>query len=151
MKRKLLAGFMAVCLILTLLPATALAADDDGLPTASEKNFFANGTSIIISESAPEKGEAEALSGLTTGTSAYISWDDNGTTKYVGVPADVVVWGGGDGSQEAVTVSDTSITMTGGTVYRILGGNFGTAGKGAAAARQAAGDTPTSRLNTRHK
>ena len=33
----------------------------------------------------------------------------------------------------------------------LLGGNFGTAGKGAAAARQAAGDTPTSRLNTRHK
>ncbi len=28
MKRKLLAGFMAVCLILTLLPATALAADE---------------------------------------------------------------------------------------------------------------------------
>ncbi len=116
---------MAVCLILTLLPATALAADDDGLPTASGKNFYANGTPITISDSVPENGEAETLSGLTTGTSAYISWDENGTTKYVGVPADVVVWGGGDGSQEAVTVSDTSITMTGGTVYRILGGNFG--------------------------
>ena len=116
---------MAVCLILTLLPATALAADDDGLPTASEKNFFANGTPITISESAPANGAKTTLSGLTTGTSAYISWDDNGTTKYVGVPADVVVWGGGDGSQEAVTVSDTSITMTGGKVYSILGGNFG--------------------------
>ena len=41
MKRKLLAGFMAVCLILTLLPATALAADtytewttEDNLPTS---------------------------------------------------------------------------------------------------------------------
>ena len=33
MKRKLLAGFMAVCLILTLLPATALAADEDTQPT----------------------------------------------------------------------------------------------------------------------
>ena len=36
-------------------------------------------------------------------------------------------------------------------ISELLGGNFGTAGKGAAAARQAAGDTPTSRLNTRHK
>lgn len=33
MKRKLLAGFMAVCLILTLLPATALAGDEDTQPT----------------------------------------------------------------------------------------------------------------------
>lgn len=125
MKRKLLAGFMAVCLILTLLPATALAADDDGLPTASGVNFFANGTPITISADEPEDGEKTTLSGLTIGTSAYISWDEGGTTKYVGVPANVVVWGGGDGSQEAVTVSDTSITMTGGTVYSILGGNFG--------------------------
>ena len=116
---------MAVCLILTLLPATALAADDDGLPTASGVNFFANGTPITISADEPEDGEKTTLSGLTIGTSAYISWDEGGTTKYVGVPANVVVWGGGDGSQEAVTVSDTSITMTGGTVYSILGGNFG--------------------------
>ena len=117
---------MAVCLILTLLPATALAADDDGLPTASGVNFFANGTPITISADKPEDGTEVKFDGFTaSGKDAYISWDEDDTTKYVGVPANVVVWGGGDGSQEAVTVSDTSITMTGGTVYSILGGNFG--------------------------
>lgn len=40
MKRKLLAGFMAVCLILTLLPATALADDETTSPfTVGEKTF----------------------------------------------------------------------------------------------------------------
>lgn len=119
---------MAVCLILTLLPATALAADDDGLPTASEKNFFANGTPITISESAPEDGtEVKFDEFRASGQDAYISWDEDGTTKYVGVSRSlsVSVYGGGDGSAEPVTVSSTSITMTGGEVWNVYGGNLG--------------------------
>ncbi|HIZ94527.1 MAG TPA: hypothetical protein H9963_08635, partial [Candidatus Flavonifractor avicola] len=88
MKRKMLSMLMALAMILSLLPVTALAAEPtpaDGLPTASGTNFFANGTPITITASVPEGGKETTISGLTTGTSAYISWNDNGTTKYVGV------------------------------------------------------------------
>lgn len=134
---------MAVCLILTLLPATALAADDDGLPTASEKNFFANGTPITISESAPEDGtEVEFDEFTASGQDAYISWDEDGTTKYVGVSRSlgVSVYGGGDGSAEPVTVSSTSITMTGGKVWNVYGGNLGMKDKNAENCSTVTGD-----------
>ncbi len=60
-----------------------------------------------------------------TDSSAYISWNDNGTTKYVGVSDDVSIYGGGDGREKAVTLPSTSITMTGGTVWNLFGGNYG--------------------------
>ena len=143
MKRKLLAGFMAVCLILTLLPATALAADDDGLPTASGVNFFANGTPITISADKPEDGKEVKFDEFTAfGQDAYISWDEDGTTKYVGVSRSlgVSVYGGGDGSAEPVTVSSTSITMTGGKVWNVYGGNLGMKDKNAGNCSTVTGD-----------
>ena len=119
---------MALAMILSLLPVTALAAEPtpaDGLPTASGTNFFANGTPITITASVPEGGKETTISGLTTGTSAYISWNDNGTTKYVGVSSSTSVYGGADGRTEAVSVESTSITMTGGTLWNLFGGNYG--------------------------
>lgn len=134
---------MAVCLILTLLPATALAAGDDGAPTASGVNFFANGTPITISADAPEDGTKVTFDEFTaSGQDAYISWDEDGTTKYVGVSRSlgVSVYGGGDGSAEPVTVSSTSITMTGGKVWNVYGGNLGMQDKNAVNCSTVTGD-----------
>ena len=134
MKKRMLSIVMALAMILSLLPATALAAEPtsaDGTPTASGTCFFANGTPITITAAAPENGTAATFDDFTaTGESAYISWDDNGTTKYIGVDAAkyVNVFGGADGRTEAVSVASTSITMTGGTIWRLFGGNYGEEG-----------------------
>ena len=129
MKKKILAVFLSLCMAMSLLPVTALAADETGEispPTASGNNFFANGTPITITEKIPDGGVQATVEGFAaTGTSAYISWDDDGTTQYVGVSNAVSVWGGADGSSRPVSVASTSITMTGGTVKNILGGNLG--------------------------
>lgn len=120
-----LTGLLIILAILLLLPATALAATPaDGTPTGEGSYFFANGTPINITATAPE-GEEATISGLTTGTSAYISWEDNGTTKYIGVSEDAWVFGGADGSGGAVSVESTAITMTGGIIDRLYGGNMG--------------------------
>ena len=116
---------LSMTMLLSLLPVTALA-DDDGQPTASGTNFFANGTAISITANRPEGAEAATFEDFeANGTAAYISWQNGTTTKCVGVDEDVTVWGGADGSSSAVTVSSTRITMTGGTVKNILGGNLG--------------------------
>ena len=150
MKRRFLSTLMALCLALSLLPTAAFAAEGDEAPveempvevqpmeeplveepagpTASDTNFFANGTRITITDSAPEGATEASLDGsfTATGDDAFISWDDHhGAKKYVGVSENVTVWGGGDGSGTAVSFPSTSITMTGGTVKKILGGNFG--------------------------
>ena len=129
MKKKILAVFLSLCMAMSLLPVTALAAEGEGTissPKASGDNFFANGTPITISKTAPDGTDvtSEYKTEFTaTGTSAYISWDDDGMTQYVGVSNAVSVWGGADGSSRPVSVASTSITMTGGTVKNILGGN----------------------------
>ena len=98
---------LIVLAILLLLPATALAATPaDSTPTGQERYFFANGTPINITATAPS-GEEATISGLTTGT-AYISWVEEGTIKYVGVPATAIVFGGADGSSGAVSVESAS-------------------------------------------
>lgn len=129
MKKKILAVFLSLCMAMSLLPVTALAADETGEispPTASGNNFFANGTPITITEKIPDGGVQATVEGFAaTGTSAYISWDDDGTTKYVGVSDDVSIYGGGDGRAKSVTLPSTSITMTGGTVWNLFGGNYG--------------------------
>ena len=133
MKKKILAVFLSLCMAMSLLPVTALAAEGEGKispPTASGNNFFANGTRITITADEPEGG-ADVTSQYTdftatdTDSSAYISWNDNGTTKYVGVSDHVSIYGGGDGREKAVTLPSTSITMTGGTVWNLFGGNYG--------------------------
>ena len=135
MKRKFFAAFLSLCMAMSLVPMTALAAPEDTgttlAPTASGTNFFANGTPITITATEPEGGtKAEFDTGFTaTGNSAYISWDDNGTTKYVGVSESVSIYGGGDGRTTPVTLPSTSITMTGGKVRDVYGGNRGALNK----------------------
>ena len=122
---------LSMTMLLSLLPVTALA-NNDGLPTASGTNFFANGTAITITADAPLDATEATLDGFTAkGTSAYISWDDSGTKKYIGVDAAkyVNVFGGADGRTEAVSVESTSITMTGGTLWNLFGGNYGEEGR----------------------
>ena len=134
MKKKILAVFLSLCMAMSLLPVTALAAEGEGKispPTASDTNFFANGTPITISAAAPENGiDAEddgAFEAFTaTGSDAFISWREGSATKYVGVSGSTAsIFGGSDGWESAVSVPSTSITMTGGTVKNILGGNLG--------------------------
>ena len=150
MKRRFLSTLMALCLALSLLPTAAFAAEGDEAPvevqpmeeplveetagpTASGNYFFANGTPITITATPPRSGEKVEKVSFTgfsaTGESAYISWDDNGTTKYVGVnDTSAYVFGGSDGRKEAVTVPSTRIDMIGGTIYRLFGGNYGEEG-----------------------
>ena len=126
MKRRFLSTLMALVLALSLIPTAALAAEREAsAPTASDTNFFANGTPITITDSAPD-GTLETFEGFTAnGDSAYISWNEDGTTKYVGVAQSVSIYGGGDGRTMPVTFSSTSITMTGGKVRDVYGGNRG--------------------------
>lgn len=124
--------FLAVCLALCLamaLFAVPVFAEGAADPTGSGDTFFANGTSIFITATAPQDGERTTIDGLTEGTGAYISWVSGGVTKYVGVSAQATVYGGSDGRQAAVSVPSTSITMTGGTVHNLIGGNLGAKAK----------------------
>ena len=130
MKRKFFAAFLSLCMVISLVPMTALAAEDTGTtsaPTASGNNFFANGTPIMITADVPADSESATFNDFSaTGKDAYISWTENGATKYVGVSGKTAyIFGGSDGRESAVSVADTSITMTGGTVKNILGGNLG--------------------------
>ena len=132
MKKKILAVFLSLCMAMSLLPVTALAAEDTGTifePTASGNAFFANGTPITISADVPEGATEVTFAGLNNNgeATAYISWTDNsGKLVYLKATAELVyVFGGGNGSSNPVTIASTSITMTGGTVKNILGGNLG--------------------------
>ena len=92
--KRLVALFLVACLLAAPPPATALA-DDAKLPTGSSDWFFANGTPVTISESAPQGGEEAYFSGFTIkGTSAYLSWEEGGRTKYIGVSSGTCIAGG---------------------------------------------------------
>ena len=121
--------FLAVCIALCLamaLFAVPVFAEGAAEPKGSGDTFFANGTPITIQASAPSEGTPVTLSDFTEGgTAAFIVWEDSDQTKYVGVSADANVYGGSDGRQAAVSVPSTSITMTGGTVRCLVGGNLG--------------------------
>lgn len=120
--------FLAVCIALCLamaLFAVPVFAEGAAEPTGSGDTFFANGTPITITAAAPQGGQETTLGDLNEGEDAYISWESGGVTKYVGVSADANVYGGKDGRREAVSVPNTSITMTGGTVRCLIGGNLG--------------------------
>ncbi len=124
--------FLAVCLALCLamaLFAVPVFAEGAADPTGSGDTFFANGTPITITATAPPGGQVTAIDGLNAGEGAYISWVSGGVTKYVGVSAQATVYGGSDGRQAAVSVPSTSITMTGGTVHNLIGGNLGAKAK----------------------
>lgn len=120
--------FLAVCIALCLamaLFAVPVFAEGATEPTGSGDTFFANGTPITITAAAPPGGQVTDIDGLTEGTGAYISWEWGGVTKYVGVSAQATVYGGSDGKLAAVSVPSTSITMTGGMVRNLIGGNLG--------------------------
>lgn len=124
--------FLAVCIALCLamaLFAVPVFAEGAAEPTGSGDTFFANGTPITITATAPQGGQETTIDGLTEGEGAYISWVSGGVTKYVGVSAKATVYGGSDGRQAAVSVPSTSITMTGGTVHNLIGGNLGAKAK----------------------
>ena len=126
--KRFLAVCIALCLAMALfaVPVFAEGADE---PTGSSDTFFANGTPITITAAAPPGGQVTAIDGLNAGEGAYISWVSGGVTKYVGVSAQATVYGGSDGRQAAVSVPSTSITMTGGTVHNLIGGNLGAKAK----------------------
>ncbi len=153
MTRKFFAAFLSLCMVMSLVPMTALAAEDTGTtsaPTASGNNFFANGTPIMITEDVPAGGQLATFDNFSaTGEDAYISWTEGGVTKYVGVDGKkenegdksyVSIYGGSDGSSNPVSVARTSITMTGGTVWNVFGGNLGKQSKDAESCSEVTGD-----------
>lgn len=139
MKKKALAILLALSMVLTLLPTIGWATGEtvipaDGAPTATGVNFFANGTPITIQAAAPAGGTSVTFAGFTavpasgTAPDAYIVWMQASATNYIGVTNDVVVFGGAQATSGPVSVNSASITMTGGTVYRVQGGNLGLKG-----------------------
>lgn len=126
--KRFLAVYLALCLAMALF-AVPVFAEGAADPTGSGDTFFANGTPITITAAAPPGGQVTAIDGLNAGEGAYISWVSGGVTKYVGVSAQATVYGGSDGRQAAVSVPSTSITMTGGTVHNLIGGNLGAKAK----------------------
>ena len=131
MKKSILAILLALVMVASLLPFGALADEDTIVaapttPTASGNLFFANGVPIKITASEPSDGTEATFSEFSaTGETAYISWTVNGATSYVGVSENTQVFGGANGRTKAVTVASTSITMTGGRIHSIYGGNYG--------------------------
>lgn len=124
--------FLAVCIALCLamaLFAVPVFAEGAAEPTGSGDTFFANGTPIKITAAAPQGGQETTIDGLNEGEGAYISWVSGGVTKYVGVSTKATVYGGSDGRTAPVSVPSTSITMTGGTVHNLIGGNLGAKAK----------------------
>ena len=136
MKRKFFAAFLSLCMVMSLVPMAALAAEDTGTisePTASGNAFFANGTPITISADVPADATAVTFEGLNNNgeATAYISWtDDSGKLVYLEATAGLVyVFGGGNGSSSPVSIASTNITMTGGKIRYLYGGNYGSNGK----------------------
>ena len=130
MKRKILVTLLAFCLIASLCVVGAAASNAPAAsePTAGGNVFFANGTSITITEEKPESAELVKfdLEGEASGNDAYISWyNDDGERFYASVGEGIFVFGGADGHITPVTVPSTSITMTGGKIYNLFGGNYG--------------------------
>ena len=123
-------------MVMSLVPMAALAAEDTGTisePTASGNAFFANGTPITISADVPADATAVTFEGLNNNgeATAYISWtDDSGKLVYLEATAGLVyVFGGGNGSSSPVSIASTNITMTGGKIRYLYGGNYGSNGK----------------------
>ena len=129
--KKYLTMLLVCVLVLCAVPvAVAAEAEVPDTPTGDGDLFFANGIPITISAQAPADGTEATIAGLSTGTSAYISWEENGATRYVGVGSMASVYGGADGRNGAVTVPSTNITMTGGRICDLYGGNRGDDGSG---------------------
>ena len=135
-KKKILAVFLSLCMAMSLLPVTALAAEEAGTisePTAGGNAFFANGTPITISAEAPADAKQVTFSNLNTDgeVTTYISWTNaDGQLVYLAATQGLqFVFGGGNGAENPVSIASTSITMTGGKIRYLYGGNYGYDGK----------------------
>ena len=115
-KRKLLsillAASVAVCSISAVASAEGTGADNIDPAAAPEykeatNEFFANGTPITINAATSE------------GKTATITWD-GGSQE---IDENDTVYGGSDTTASNIHLASTSITMNGGTVYNITGGN----------------------------
>ena len=144
MKRKILVTLLAFCLIASLCVVGAAASNAPAVlaPTASGNNFFANGTPITITGKMPEGAIQAEVSGLTaSGDDAYISWYNNERELVcASVGAGISVYGGSDGRATPATVTSTSITMTGGKIYNLFGGNCGAEAQTAETMSKVTGD-----------
>lgn len=146
MKRKILVTLLAFCLIASLCVVGAAASNAPTVlaPTASGNAFFANGTPITITEERPEGASLVTFKGLNdeaSGDDAYISWyNDDGERFYASVGDGIFVFGGANGSTSPVTVPSTSITMTGGKIKNLYGGNYGAKDKAAETMSKVTGD-----------
>lgn len=154
-RKRVLSALLAAVLALGLMPSFAFAGEgdghtlSDGFPTARGTCFFANGTPITITEEQPANGTEVKFNGFAAkGKDAYISWDKNGTTEYAKVGSNTSVYGGADGSSNSVSVSSTSVTMTGGTVWNVFGGNLGKRAKDAESCSEVIGDVVMSFSDT---
>lgn len=149
MKRKILVTLLAFCLIASLCVVGAAASNAPAVlaPTASGNVFFANGTPITITEEMPESASLVKfdLEGEASGDDAYISWrNDEGKLFYASVGEGIFVFGGANGHITPVTVPSTSITMTGGKIKNLFGGNYGAEGKTAGTMSSVTGDVKIS-------
>lgn len=114
-------------------------------PTAKGSEFYANGTPIKITAKAPEDGKPARFDEFNAGgDSAFISWEQDGSTMYVGVGESVFVFGGSDGSDSPASVESTQIDMTGGKIARIYGGNRGSQTNGVESCSKVIGDVVVS-------
>lgn len=125
--KKLVAITFSLLLALSVLvisPAKVYATDASS-PMGRSTVVYGNGTELTITSTAPASATEVTTSDTNfttftaTGTSAYISWVESGTTKYIGVSADVSVYGGGIYDADYAT---TKITMNSGTIKEIYGG-----------------------------
>ncbi len=123
MKQRILTILLSLCMLLSLLPAAAGAMETPKV-TVDGNHLFANGNAITLMQ-----GDDE------TKTLVYLDSDLENPIALTGPTGDttngydltrVNIFGGSDGRRKAVTINgNTSITMEGGTVYRIAGGGRG--------------------------
>ncbi|MEG2152990.1 MAG: hypothetical protein RRZ71_07005 [Clostridia bacterium] len=130
MKSKLLAFSLALIMIFALIPATAFAA---GTVSVDDKCVFANGNAIEV---VAQGSNTNILIGGVAQDLSPIAGDTANGYDLSGYE----IFGGGDGRSAAVTFASTSITMSGGNVKSLIGGNFGKGNATAADCSKVTGD-----------
>lgn len=116
-KKKCLSALLSAVLVTTIMPTAVSAAENSGSDTidspkapeyrSDTNEFFANGTPITIDAAASD------------GKTALITWD-GGSQE---IDSNDVVFGGSDTTASNIHLASTSITMNGGTVLDVTGGN----------------------------
>ncbi len=88
--------------------------------------IFANGTPITIVSTIPNGAIEYTLNGYTSpsGATAYILWEENEQTAYVGYKDVKWIFGGSCVGSNTSSYTTTNILMEGGTVNIIVGGSL---------------------------